>query len=89
MEGEKQKKKLVCFIAMLWELRRDVNGKAGFHCSSQKCRISKGQKILHNQHGKKIPVWNTWQKESVTIEVYKSITSGAAKVKENLMLLAC
>lgn len=74
---------------MLWELRRDVNGKAGFHCSSQKCHISKGQKILHNQHGKKILVWNTWQKESVTIEVYNSITSGAAKVKEDLMLLAC
>lgn len=88
LEGERKRKK-VCFTVMLWELRRDVNGKAGFHCSTQKCHISKGQKILHNLHGKKILVWNTWQKESVTIEVYNSITSGAAKVKEDLMLLAC
>lgn len=64
-------------IATHWEFRRDVNGKAGFHCSSQKCHISKGQKNVHNQHGKKRLVWNSWNKEPATI----------AKVKEDLMLL--
>lgn len=70
---------------MPWELRRDVNGKAGFH----KCFMSKGQKNLHNQHGKKkMLVCNSWKKESATIELYNSITSSAAKVKEDPMLLA-
>lgn len=39
--------------------------------------------------GKKMLVCNGWKKESVTIELYNSITSSAAKVKEDPMSLAC
>lgn len=75
-------------IPASWELRRGANRKARSYCSSSTA-FPKVRRSHITRLGKKLLGATVGQGGSASTDLYDSITSSAAKVKEDLMYLAC